>query len=92
MHKIFVFANTTNNNDWFEGLALAEDGYVLAEHTSSSVYWLQHDLGHTSNWQHKKYDAHFGKDNWETVFIEHDAILSTPEVMEAYRLNQLLKE
>ena len=42
-------------------------GDVIASHYSSGLYWLEHDMGLTSNWKHEIYKEKFG-DNYELVF------------------------
>lgn len=69
-HKIYLAARP---GPWgFEGVALAEDGTVLAVHCSSSPDWSQLDLGmHYSTRQHEHYNKHFGPGNWELEWV-HD--------------------
>ncbi|MBW5416069.1 MULTISPECIES: hypothetical protein [unclassified Pseudomonas] len=69
MAKIYGFINGGSaGNLW--AMALAEDGHVLAEHVSSTVYWAKHDLGIGSTWKHELYDQHYGAGNWELEWIE----------------------
>jgi hypothetical protein len=59
--KIFIFAKRAP--EWggnsVLGRALAEDGTMLAEHLSSNLSYLQHDMGLRSNWHHTTYQAHY---------------------------------
>lgn len=44
--------------DW-TGCALAEDGTGLGEHLCSSLDFVQHDMGVTSDWKHEHYAKHY---------------------------------
>lgn len=72
MKKIYVFLNGKSSLGEYY-CAIAEDGEVVAGHVCSSVLFMDHDMGFTSNWQHDKYDAHFGKGNWELEFVDNIA-------------------
>jgi hypothetical protein len=68
MNKIYCFIN--GGSDYFINvLALAEDGNVLAGHTSSNEYWAQHDIGINSDWKHEKYKEHF-PDGYELIWLD----------------------
>jgi hypothetical protein len=43
MNKIYCFING-GSRDWYEVLAIAEDGYCLAGHISSNEGWAKHDI------------------------------------------------
>ncbi len=79
MHKIFVFSNgPTSMGSTYLGVAMAEDGKVLATHCCSNPIYMEHDLGITSIWNHDKYDAHYGAGNWELEWVpakyHHDGL------------------
>ena len=78
--KIYITMNGTWGSD-VSGVAVCEDGHVLAAHICSSESFFPHDFGITSNWKHDQYDNHCGKENWELVLdVEGNDI--PPEVME----------
>lgn len=68
--KIFVFVNGQAPWGDLEGIALAEDGTVLAGHASSSLGWCEHDMGVTgapfASGKLAKYAAHY-PDGYELV-------------------------
>lgn len=68
-HKIYVF-NNGGSPGWYEASALADDGVFVAGHICSSVGFMQHDMGITSDWKHKNYDEHFGAGNWELEWVD----------------------
>ena len=64
--KIYI----TMNGNWGDdvtGVAVCEDGNVLAGHVCSSESFFPHDFGITSTWKHESYDKHCGKGNWELI-------------------------
>ena len=71
--KIFVFANVGPNYQRGDvyGVALTEDGAVVANHISSSEDWLKHDLGVSSQWHHDEYREYY-PDGFQAVFISID--------------------
>ena len=75
--KIFVFVNCVNSMG-YNGLAMAEDGTVLAGHCSSSPAWLVHDMGLVGDWKHKKYAAYY-PDGYELVDV-----IGEPGTVEAH--------
>lgn len=85
--KIYVLCNGCAPN-WHDGIAMAEDGHVLAGHASSSHDWLQHDMGLTSERKHEAYRKYY-PDGWELEWVEapraHAGLLS------AYEKNQALR-
>lgn len=56
--KIYVFVNGRMGRDVISA-ALAEDGTCLAGHMSSSIGFVEHDMGITSDWKHDAYAAHY---------------------------------
>ena len=57
INVIYLACFQSKPRDLF-GYALCEDGVFLASHLSSSVEWLKHDLGLTSNLKHNAYAEH----------------------------------
>lgn len=66
--KIYCF-NNGGSRDWYEAVAIAEDGTVLAGHICSHESFMRHDLGIDSTWKHESYNAHYGEGNWELEWI-----------------------
>lgn len=87
--KIYCF-NNGGSNGCLLAMAMAEDGHCLAQHICSNEGYMSHDLGITSNWKHENYNNHFGEGNWELIWISSPK--DSVELMEAYKLNQLLRE
>lgn len=70
---IYGFLNG-GSHEWWNVIAIAEDGTELAAHTCSSSAYFKHDLGFDdSNWKHDKYDAHY-PDGWKLEWVERDDI------------------
>lgn len=98
MPKIYLFVNqyTGRSSQWGPedviGIALAEDGHVLASHYSSSVSYLKHDLGLTSDWKHEQYRGHY-PDGYELEWVD-DASPGNHEGVDAAmeKNQQLAKE
>lgn len=67
--KIYVFSNGGNDLGML-AVAVAEDGKQLAGHICSNESFIEHDLGVTSKWHHESYDKHYGKGNWELVYLK----------------------
>lgn len=91
MMKIYIWDNT-NQPEWHVGMAMCEDGHVLASHCSSSIGWLKRDMGlypDICKWKHDKYSEHC-PDGYELVWIENPK--ASPELDAAYELNQVLAE
>lgn len=85
MKKIFIFINGGKGSDWVQGMAMCEDGTVVAQHVSSTDYWFAHDMGLTSDWKHDLYAAHC-PDGFELVHVEDPR--QHPELLAAYKINQ----
>lgn len=88
--KIFVFVNE-QAREHFAGVAIAEDGKVLAQHLSSSESWCMHDMGMFPNncdWKHDKYKAHC-PDGYELEFIKYDDVVAHKELQEAFKKHAL---
>ena len=68
--KIFIFLEYQSHRDVL-GVAISEDGNVLAQHLSSNEGWAKHDMGITSDWKHEEYSKYY-KDGYELVYINDD--------------------
>ena len=66
--KIYCFSNGGTRN-LIEGIALTEDGDVVAQHLSSNLMHMKYDLGIGSKDKHNDYNDHYGVDNWELVWV-----------------------
>ena len=69
MNKIYAFINEENET-WKNVIAISEDGEILAHHTSTNKNWAKHDIGITSDWKHKHYNAKY-PDGWEIIWIDN---------------------
>lgn len=85
--KIYCFINGGNGTDWFEVVAICEDGHVIGNHISSSESWAMHDIGITSFWKHEKYKEHC-PDGYELIWVEDAA--NSPELKAAFAKNKEL--
>ena len=86
-HQIFCFSNGISGC-FLRAIAIADDGHVLAQHLCSSIGFMGHDLGITSDWKHENYNKHFGDGNWELEWVDEPKIHEG--VQQAYKLNQEL--
>lgn len=79
-HKIYCINNGGSKDcgGWWNALAIADDGHILAQHICSHESFMPHDLGITSTWKHENYNAHFGENNWELEWV------SDPEKHEGF--------
>lgn len=64
MKTVHVFAVPTNSGEYF-GYAVCAGHGIVASHLSSSLGWVEHDMGISSDWKHDAYDRILGKDIWE---------------------------
>ena len=71
------------------GYALAENGYCLASHLSSSVEFSRHDMGYESNWKHDLYDRYY-PDGYELVWIDESDLDNHEGWKKAFELNREL--
>jgi hypothetical protein len=89
MHKIYCFANGSfGGGGDVCGVAIGDDGEVVAGHISSCEGWMRHDLGITSNWKHELYDAHFGVGNWELEHVKPECVATHAGLQAALALNR----
>lgn len=88
-HEIYCF-NNGGSAGFFEALAIADDGNVLASHLCSHEGYMAHDLGMTSDWKHENFNEHFGKDNWILVWV--DDPMNDERTKKAFALNKALGE
>jgi hypothetical protein len=89
VHKIYCF-NNGGGDQWYQAMAMADDGHVVGQHICSGPGFMRHDLGITSDWKHDGYNAHFGEGNWELEWVDNP---KTHEGLQAaYKLNQELRK
>lgn len=91
MKKIYCF-NNGGSKDWYEAIAITEDGTVVASHICSNEAFMHHDLGLTGDWKHKNYDEHYGKGNWELEWVPSINVKEHKGLKKAFELNAKLKE
>jgi hypothetical protein len=87
MHEIYCL-NNGGSVGFYEALAIADDGNVLAAHLCSQERYMAHDLGMTSSWKHENYNEHFGEGNWVLVWIDDPA--NDERIKNALELNKKL--
>lgn len=70
--RLFATWTERHNEDYKEckGITVSEDGEVLAAHLSSTIDFLKHDLGVTSNWKHDIYDKKYGSGKWSIEWVK----------------------
>ncbi len=85
---IFIWDNNEEQSGDRHGIALCEDGVVLAEHVSSSLDWLKHDMGLTSEWKHEAYRTHCPQ-GYQLVFVDQHMVASHEALNVAYKLSRL---
>lgn len=85
--RIYCFPLWHNPEDGFPYgiVALAEDGSLLAQHVSLSLEDAKHDIGITSDWQHKHYAEHY-PDGYELEWVEDPS--SHEDAVAAYARNR----
>jgi len=89
MKKIYVFIQSGKGTDWVHGMAISEDGVVLAEHISSSHGWFLHDMGIESDWKHELYKAHY-PEGYELILVNDPK--NDPELKAAVEKNYLAQK
>ena len=67
------------------GIALADDGKVLANVLCSNSSFLAGDLGINSKAEHAGYDRHFGVGQWKLLWLEQPMLHQ--DFIEALRRN-----
>lgn len=85
--RIYCFINSGKGTDMCSGMAMAEDGHVLAGHLSSSEFWARYDLGLTSDRKHDEYRKHY-PDGYELEWVDDPR--AHEGLMAAYAKNQEL--
>lgn len=85
--KIYIFiVDVLNEGRHVVSAACAEDGTSLAEHLSSALIYVRHDMGLVSKAKHRLYDQHY-PEGWELVDLTD---LSEPELAVHPGLNEAL--
>ena len=87
-HTIFLF-NNGGSVGFMSGVAIGDDGQCVAQHISSNEYWMQHDLGLTSDWKHDYYDEAYGAGNWTLEWVPSEDRNLHAGLQEALCLNRL---
>jgi hypothetical protein len=87
--KIFVYVQGRDGDGDLVGVALAEDGTVLAAHLSSSRSWFTRDMGLTSERKHDAYRAHYPM-GYELVEVADDEAKDHPGLAAALESNREL--
>lgn len=79
-HKptIFVFING-GIPGLLSGIAVAEDGTVVAGHGSSNEDWVRHDMGvaYGSTWKHDLYEAKY-PDGYKLEYVKNEDVMKHP--------------
>ncbi len=85
--KVYAFIQSGRGTDWVHGMAMAEDGTVLAEHVSSHDGWAKHDMGATEHqaMHYQDYSKHY-PDGFAVEWV--DDPLTHEGLQAAYSLNQ----
>lgn len=86
--KIFCWVNSGVGTDWQVGMAIAEDGTVLASHVSSHRGFYLHDMGLTSDWKHDRYSAHY-PNGFALVDVPDSEVMTHPGLMAAIEQNAI---
>jgi len=82
--RIYCFCNEGREN-WFEGVAIREDGKALARHISGTAEWIPFNLGIGSFINHETYKANCPK-GFELVWVHDPA--NHEALGRVYKLNQ----
>jgi hypothetical protein len=69
--KIFVFVNS-HSHQWYNALALSEDGVAVAGHACSTPWFVWHDMI-GSGWKTENYEKHY-PNGYEIVNLIDDSI------------------
>lgn len=78
-HKIYCYLKPTTAEGPWVGEATADDGTLILTHESLTEADVKPALGFDTNWNHDKYNAKYGRGNWELFW------LSTVTLHPAYR-------
>lgn len=73
-HKPKIYCTVNGGREeWWNAIAIAEDGTPLAGHICSAIAWAKHDLGVDNDvmGKHKLYKAHY-PDGYEMVWVHPD--------------------
>lgn len=94
MNKIYVIAIPTGSVSYIRdadpsgdtyGVAIRDDGVVVARHYSSCVGWSKHDMGITSNWKHSEYEETC-PDGYELEWVDFESRNNNEGFMKAVSL------
>lgn len=86
--KIYIFISARYPNGVVGGAAINDQGFIPAQHASTSEEWFKHDMGLSSmhgdsTWKHEQY-ARLYPDGYELVYV--------PENEESEALDNALKQ
>jgi len=73
-HKPKIYCTVNGGSpEWWNAIAIAEDGTSLASHICSSIAWARHDMGVDNDvmGKHEAYRAHY-PDGYEMVWVHPD--------------------
>jgi hypothetical protein len=93
MPKIYCFSNAADGGVGV-AYAMAEDGNVLGSRYCSNQHYVPQDLGMLYGLHEDRkaaYRKHY-PEGYEMEFVPSAEVLKHPGLMEAFRLNQLIKE
>lgn len=93
MKKIYIFENVVNSIGHI-GVAICEDGAVLASHCSSDELWLKQDMGlypEMCKWKHDAYEKHC-PEGYELEYVEVPNIETHEGLKKAFDLNKQLSQ
>lgn len=73
--KIYATSINAGVKNEIPGIAVSEEGVVLAGHVSSTIEWLKHDLGCKSGYgdtifKHNIYNKKYGEGNWTIEWVD----------------------
>lgn len=86
--------NNGGSAGWYSAQLISQDGHGLGGHVCSHECYMEHDLGileGTQEDRHEDFKKHY-PDGYRMKFIPSSEVRDSPELNEAYKLNQELKE
>jgi hypothetical protein len=92
--KIWIICTPGQPQGWMLAESLAEDGRGGPQHICSSLRFVPHDMGLTSDWKHDTYDKMY-PEGWELVDVTGKPwaeLLQIPEFAAAVEKNQARAE
>lgn len=83
--------NNGGSRDWWNAVAIAEDGHVLGGHVCSHEGYMRHDLGIIEGSRPDRHQDHYQKhypDGYRMTFVPSDQVMSHPGLDAACKKNQ----